>query len=210
LPLEGAKPGEPAEVSFVGCDHSYAQSPCAYRDQCIIGQSALSDLFVVMLGRQASQHSAGMSQVAEIRHQDTLRPVKISFQALHNLTVAVGGTGIKFFEHHCTEPKGRIRSESSERLGRIISSTECGNVNGRVEKGGLHLTTQRAVYILDVNATLDETLTGFKNQSVALVFGNRQIQRALDSLSFGFRSQSFLGALDFHGIQLKVLVRSIP
>jgi hypothetical protein len=36
------------------------------------------------------------------------------------------------------------------------------------------------------------------------VFGNRQIQRTLDGL--GFRSRSFLGALDFHGIQLKVLV----
>jgi hypothetical protein len=164
----------------------------------------------MILGRQASQHSAGLSPVAEIRHQNALRPVKISLQALYNLTVAVGGTGIKFFEHHCTEPKGRIGSKSAHREGRIVSSPQGGNVNGRVEKGGLHLTTQRAVYVLDVDATLDETLIGLKDQSVALVFCNRQIQRTLNSLSFGFRSQSFLGALDFHGVQLKVLVRSIP
>src|SRR6266700_352083 len=208
LPLEGTELGEPAEVSFVGCDNSDAQSPGAHCDQCIIGQSALSDQFVVILGCQASKYSANLSPVAEIRHQDTLRLVKISFQALHIPTVAVGRTSIKFFEHNCTEPKGRIHGDSAERQGCIVSSPQCGNVNGRVEKGGLHLTTQRAVYVLDVNATLDETLTGFKNQSVALVFSNRQIQRTLDGLSLGFCSQGFLGALDLHGIQLEVLVRT--
>ena len=40
----------------------------------------------------------------------------------------------------------------------------------------MHLTTQRAVYVLDVNATLDKALGGFESQSIALVFGNRQIQ----------------------------------
>jgi hypothetical protein len=38
------------------------------------------------------------------------------------------------------------------------------------------------------------------------MFANHQIQGTLDGLSLGSRSQSFLGALDFHGIQLKVLV----
>jgi hypothetical protein len=149
-------------------------------------------------GRNASKHSAGLSPIAQIRHQDSPRPVKISLQALHNLTITVGGTGIEFLEHHGTEPKGCIGSESAERQSRIVAPPQCGNVNGRVEKGRLHLTTQRAVYVLDVNATLDETLSGFENQSVALVFGNRQIQCTLDGLSLGFRSQSFLGALYFH------------
>src|SRR5207253_6335472 len=74
----------------------------------------------------------------------------------------------------------------------------------------LHLTTQRTVYVLDLNTTLDKARGGLKSQSIALVLGNRQIQRTLDGLSLGFRLQSFLGALDFHGIQLKVLVRPIP
>ena len=136
FPLEGAKLGEPAEVSFVGCDHSDAQSPRAHRDQCVIGQSSLSDLFVMILDRQASKHSAGLSPVAEIRDQDTLRPVKISLQAFHNLTVAVGRTSIKFLEHYCTEPKGRIRSESTERQDRIVSSPQRGNVNGESKRAG--------------------------------------------------------------------------
>src|SRR5258708_878975 len=142
----------------------------------------------MILGRQASKDSAGLSPVAEIWNQDSLRPVKISLQALYNLTITVGCAGIEFFEYHCTEPKGCISSEPTQRQGGIVSSPQCS----------------------DVNATLDETLSGFENQSVALVFGNRQIQRTLDGLGLGFRSQSFLGALDFHGIQLKVLVRSIP
>ena len=130
--------------------------------------------------------------------------------AFYNLTIAIDCASIEFFEYDCTEPKGRIRSEPAQCQDRIVSSPECGNVNGRVEQGRLHLTTQRAVYVLDVNSALDETFSGFENQSVALVFGNRQIQRPLDGLSLGFRSQSFLDALDFHWIQLKVLVRPNP
>src|ERR1700722_17975468 len=210
LPLEGAKLGEPAEISFVGRDHSDAQSPRAHRDQCVIGQTSLPDLFVMIPGRQASKHSPGLSPVPKIRNQDSLRPVEISLQAFYNLTIAIVCASIEFFEYDCTEPKGRIRSEPAQCQDRIDSSPECGNVNGRVEQGRLHLTTQRAVNVLDVNSALDETLSGFENQSVALVFGNRQIQRPLDGLSLGFRSQSLLGALDFRGIQLKVLVRATP
>ncbi len=160
----------------------------------------------MILGRQASKHSAGLSPVTEIRNQDPLRPVKISLQAFYNLTIAVGSPGIEFFEYHGTEPKRRIRSQPAQRQNRVVSLPQGGNVNGRVEQSGLHLTTQRTVYVLDLNAALDKALGGFESQSIALVFANRQIQGALDGLRLGFRSQSFLGALDFHGIQLKVLV----
>jgi hypothetical protein len=160
----------------------------------------------MILSRQASKHSADLSPVAKIRNQDSLRPVKISLQAFYNLPIAVGRAGIEFFEYHGTEPKRRIRSEPAQRHDRIVSLPQCANVNGRVEQGGLHLTTQRTVYVLDVNATLDKALSGFESQSIALVFGNRQIQCTIDGLRLGFRAQSFLGALDFHGIQLKVLV----
>ena len=163
LPLEGTKLGEPAEVSFIGCDHSYAQSPRAHGEQCVIGQASLSDLFVMILGRQASKHPAGLSPIAEIWNQDSLRPVKISLQSLYHLTITAGCAGIEFFEHHCTEPKGRISREPAQRQGRIVSSPQCSNVNRRVKHCGLHLTTQRAVHVLDVNATLNETLSGFEN-----------------------------------------------
>jgi serine/threonine protein kinase len=92
------------------------------------------------------------------------------------------------------EPKGCISSEPTQRQGGIVSSPRWSNVNRRVKQDGLHPTTQlpqRAEYVLDVNATLDETLSGFENKSVALVFGNRQIHRTLDGLGLGFRSQSF-------------------
>jgi len=76
----------------------------------------------MILGRQASKHSAGLSPVAEIWNQDSVRPVEISLQALYNMTIAVVGTGIKFFKHHCTEPKGCISGESADREGRVVSS----------------------------------------------------------------------------------------
>jgi len=160
----------------------------------------------MILGNQATKHSAGLSPVAQIWHQDSFCPIEISFQTFHNLTIPVACAGIEFFEHHGTEPKGCIGGEPAQRQGRIISSPQCSNINRRVEQGRLHLITQRAVRVLDINATLDETLSGFENQLVPLVFGNRQIQRTLDGLSLGLRSQSFLSALDFRGIQLKVLV----
>ena len=72
LPLEGAKLGEPAEISFVGRDHSDTQSPRAHRDQCVIGQTSLPDLFVMILGRQASKRSPGLSPVAKIRNRFAL------------------------------------------------------------------------------------------------------------------------------------------
>jgi hypothetical protein len=117
----------------------------------------------MILGRQASKHSAGSSPVAKIRNQDSLRPVEISLQALYNLTIAIDCASIEFFEYDCTEPKGLIRREPAQCQHRIVSSPECGNVNGRVEEGRLRLTTERAVYVLDVNSALDETLSGFEN-----------------------------------------------
>jgi hypothetical protein len=63
-----------------------------------------------------------LSPIAEIRNQDSLRSVKISLQALYNLTITVGCAGIEFFEYHCTEPKGRINSEPAQRQDRITSS----------------------------------------------------------------------------------------
>jgi hypothetical protein len=61
-----------------------------------------------------------------------------------------------------------------------------------------------------MNSTLDETLGSSESQSTALVFNNRQIKRSLDGFGLGFSSQSFLSALDFRGIKLKMFVRPLP
>ncbi len=136
-------------------------------------------------------HLPLVSPVAKIRNQNSSRPVKISLHAFHNLTIALDCARVEFFEYHGTAPEGRIRSDPAQRQGRFVPRRSAENVNGRVEQGGLQLTTQRAVYVLDVNSALEETLSGLENQSVALAFGNHQIQRPLDGLSFGFARKAF-------------------
>ena len=73
----------------------------------------------------------------------------------------------------------------------------------------MHLFTQRAVHVSDVDAALDEALRGLDREPVLLMFGNRQVQSALDGLSLSLRLQKFLSALDLPCVQLKVLVRAI-
>jgi|HubBroStandDraft_6_1064221.scaffolds.fasta_scaffold18083_3 hypothetical protein len=106
LQLERAKFGQPAEVSFVGGDDSDALSTCAECDQCIVGQSSLSDLFVMVFGGQACEHCSRLAPVAQIWNKDSICPVKISLHTFHNPAIAVGSSGVEFFEHNRTEPKG--------------------------------------------------------------------------------------------------------
>ena len=60
-----------------------------------------------------------------------------------------------------------------------------GNVNRSVEECGLHLTNQRAVDVLNLDATLDETLRGLKDQAVLLMLRDREVQSTLDGLGGG-------------------------
>jgi hypothetical protein len=78
LPLKCAKFSEPTVVSLIGSEYSDAKPPGAHRNQCVVGQAPLSDLFVIIFGRQPSKHSTGLSPVAEIGYQDSFHPVKIS------------------------------------------------------------------------------------------------------------------------------------
>jgi hypothetical protein len=86
--------------------------------------------------------------------------------------------------------------------------TQCGYIYGSVEDCGLHLANQRAVDVLDLNATLDKTFRGLRNQTVLLVFRNREVQSALDGFGFRLGMQRSLGALDLRRVQLKVFVGS--
>jgi hypothetical protein len=58
----------------------------------------------MILGRQASEHRAGVSPVAQIRHEDSFRPIKVSLQSFHHPTITVGRPGVEFFEYDCAEP----------------------------------------------------------------------------------------------------------
>jgi hypothetical protein len=89
LPPVDAKPGKFAEISFAGHDLSDAQSPGArsVRHWSIAPVRSV----LVIIGGQASKHSAGLSPVAAIWHLDAIIPLEISLRALDNLTVSVGG-----------------------------------------------------------------------------------------------------------------------
>jgi hypothetical protein len=74
----------------------------------------------------------------------------------------------------------------------------------------LHLRLQLAVHILDFDPTLHETIVGFDPQSIAPVFGNDQVESALDGFSFRLSPQHPLGTADFDRIQLEMFVSTIP
>jgi hypothetical protein len=74
--------------------------------------------------------------------------------------------------------------------------TQRGDLNRSVEKGGLHLPTQRAEDVLDLDTTLDKSLRGLKDQAVLLMLRNREIQSALDGLGVRLGMRWSLGTLD--------------
>ena len=195
-PLNWAEFGEPTKVSFIGGEQLDAQPPRAYRHQRVVGQSSLPDLLITILGRQPSQHFAGLSPIADIRHQDALHSVKTSRQSLNYAPLAVTGNSIKFFEHHRTQPQWCVGSQPPGGENSVASPTQGGNVNGSVKKSGLHLATQGSVHVFNINTALDKALCGFEHQTVLLVFRNRKVQGALDGFSLRFRVQRSLCALD--------------
>ena len=92
------------EILSVRGYHCYSSAAGAYRYQRIIRQPALSNLFVIVLGRQSCQHFAGLSPVVEIRHQDPPRFLKITFRSLQHIPIAGGDSGMQFLEHDRTQP----------------------------------------------------------------------------------------------------------
>jgi hypothetical protein len=104
LPLKCAEFGQPTVIALIGGEHSDAQPPGAHRNQCVVGQPPLSDLFVMIFGRQPSKHSAGLSPVAEIGYQESFHPVKISFQSLYHAPLPLTSAGVEFLKHNRTRP----------------------------------------------------------------------------------------------------------
>src|SRR5271165_6153365 len=104
LPLKCTEFGEPTVVTFIGGEHPYAQPPGAHRNQCVVGQPPLSNLFVSVFLPQPSKHSAGLSPVTEIGYQESFHPVKISFQSLNHAPLPVTSTCVEFFEHNRAQP----------------------------------------------------------------------------------------------------------
>ena len=109
LPLEAAEFGELPEIPLIRRKHSDPASPRAHRDQCIIGQASLTELLVVILGRQPGEHSPRFRPVAEVRYQYSLRSIKVPFQSFHQMMATIACTGVKFFEHDRTQPHNRAR-----------------------------------------------------------------------------------------------------
>jgi len=117
---------------------------------------------------------------------------------------------IKFFEHYRTQPNGRIGGQSSQCQDTSIALSHRGNIDGRIEKSGLHLVIQLAKNIFDLAAAPKKAFRGLKCQSISFMLADCEVKSAFDGLCLGFGPQNLLGTLYFYGIQLKVLVRAVP
>src|SRR5205085_10653513 len=88
----------------------------------------------------------------------------------------------------------------------ISTPTQAGNVNGGIKHCGWHLAVQFPVDILDFAAALEETFIGFEGRAIGFVLADREIEGALDRFRLSLCVKDPLGALDFYGVQLEVLM----
>jgi hypothetical protein len=100
--------------SFRG-DHRRAPSRGAHRNQRIVCQTSLPDLFVAISSRQARQYSSGLSPVTEGGKQNPFDPVEVALHSFQRLSNAARCSSIEFLEHRSTEPKRSIDREPPQR-----------------------------------------------------------------------------------------------
>ena len=113
LPLEPAEFGELPEIPLIRGHDADAAPSGTHRDQSIVREPTLSDLFVAVFSGEAGQHFARLSPVTEIRHQDSFRPAEISLQSFHRITRSFAGARVELFEHNRTQPHDRTRVQPS-------------------------------------------------------------------------------------------------
>jgi hypothetical protein len=196
LPLKCPKLGEPAVVTLISGENPYAYTSGAHGDQCVVGKPTPSYLFVTVFGRQPRQYSTGVGPIAQIGHQDPSRPAKISFQSLYHAPLPLTSAGVEFLEHNRTQPQWRVIGYLPQHKSRIVSPSQRSYIQRSVEQCGVHLSNQRSIHVLNLNAALDKTLGGLENQAVLLVFRNCEVQSTLDGFGFCPRLQRSLGPLD--------------
>jgi len=111
-----AKLSQPSKIAFIGSKHSNTQTASARGDQCIVGQPALPDFFVVMFDSQLRKNVARLHPVALIRHKNPCCTVKIPLQPLYDVPITFGRPSKKFFQYYGAEPEGSAIRNTPERL----------------------------------------------------------------------------------------------
>ena len=80
-PLEGSKFCKLVEITRIGSYHCYSQTACAHRNQCVVGQSPLSYLLVIVLCGKTSKHFPSLSPICEIGDKNPkIRLPQVSYQ----------------------------------------------------------------------------------------------------------------------------------
>src|SRR4029077_15391506 len=111
LPWEGTKFGEPGEAALVRGDHRRAHSRGAHRNQRIVFETSLPDLFVTNPRRHERPYSSGCGPVSEGRNQNPFDPVEVALHSFQRLSNTARCCSTEFLEHHSTEPKRSIEGE---------------------------------------------------------------------------------------------------
>lgn len=163
--MEGEEFGEFGEVAGVCGNDGDAEAASAGGDEGVIGEAALADLLIVVLGGQPGKGLASARPVAEIGNDDAPGFCKVAFEALDGAAAACIGPGIKFFQNYSTQPEWSSLRDSPETQGCGIGRAQGCDVKrsveqcrGRIGRGVRQLTIQRGVEVLDGNAAGEETL----------------------------------------------------
>ena len=166
----------------------------------------MSNLFVIVLGSQASQQFSSQSPIVEVRHEHASGLVEVALQPFDDSRVAWLHSRIELLKNNGAEPEWRACGVSPKLEDSIVTRAQCSNINGGVEKDRSHLLGQLAIHILDPDAAFYKPLVGIDGQLIAFVFGDHGIKGTFDRLGLRLGPQNFLGATNLYRIELEMLV----
>jgi hypothetical protein len=104
FPLKLAKFRESREFPIVHGDNADSLSARTHRNQSVIGETFLANLFVIVFGRKPREYISGIAPILQVRNYDSACLLKIVLQPLNRAMGLFIRAGIKFFEDNRTQP----------------------------------------------------------------------------------------------------------
>ena len=103
-PPEGPEFRKLAKITRIGGYDCYSPAACTHRNQCIVSQSPLSYLLVIVLCGQTSEYFPSLSPIIEVGDKDPGSSIEITLETFYNVAIACAHPSIEFLEHNRAQP----------------------------------------------------------------------------------------------------------
>ena len=205
-PREGAELGQASKVAPIEGDQADSGARDRHREERIVGETRLANLFIAISGSEACENFAGLGPVGEVGDQDAASTMEVALETLDGAAIACRRSGIEFFEHHRAEPNGRPGGEIPKQQSCVVRGTQGRDVNRSVEQDPAQSILESPVDVFDPDAGRKEARVGQSGQAVSFKFAYRQVQGPFDGFRFGFGAENALRSPDLCGVQPVMLV----